>query len=76
MSELESQASAAWGMGSAIAAIDLMTVDIPPHEQASLSLDGLPIGTPVRNVEASEWQLSELEAEVEVKVEIQTRGWA
>ncbi|KIM25064.1 hypothetical protein M408DRAFT_331380 [Serendipita vermifera MAFF 305830] len=32
MTELERQASEAWGMGSAIAALDLMTVDIPQHE--------------------------------------------
>ncbi|KAG8830666.1 hypothetical protein FRC17_004500 [Serendipita sp. 399] len=35
MSEIERQASEAWGMGNAIAAVDLMTVDIPQHEPAS-----------------------------------------
>lgn len=32
MDEIERQASEAWGMGHAVAAMDLMTVDIPPHE--------------------------------------------
>ncbi|KAG8841837.1 hypothetical protein FRB91_004640 [Serendipita sp. 411] len=32
MSEIERQASEAWGMGRAIAAVDLMTVEIPQHE--------------------------------------------
>jgi len=39
MWEVEKQASLAWGMGSAIATTDLMTVDIPQHELASLSPD-------------------------------------
>ena len=70
MSEIESQASAAWGMGSAIAAVDLMTVDIPQHERTSTSLDGLPFVNPERHTEIPGQRLSELETEEEVKREV------
>lgn len=32
MGEIERQASEAWGMGKAVATVDLFTVDIPQHE--------------------------------------------
>jgi hypothetical protein len=74
MSEIESQASAAWGMGLAIAAVDLMTVDIPRHEQTNASLDGLSGVNPERHTEMPGQRLSELEIEEEVKRELQLEG--
>lgn len=76
MSEIESQASAAWGMGLAIATVDLMTVDIPQHEQTSASLDGPPVVNPDGHAEMSGQRSSELETEEEVKREMQLGRWA
>lgn len=71
MSEIESQASAAWGMGLAIAAVDLMTVDVPQHEQTNASLDGLSDVNPERHAPTHGQRVSELEIEEEVKRELQ-----
>jgi hypothetical protein len=43
MSEIERQASEAWGMGHAVAANDLMTIEIPQHEPLTLTAQTGPV---------------------------------